>query len=176
MYDLARPKIAVPMHGEFRHLSAHMDFARSKGAEPFLVTDGMALRLAPGPAQIVGHVPFGRFVVDGLRLLPISSPVLSARRRLTFSGLAVVTVVLDRKGRLATPPMVSIEGVLDEEHDESTVETLSDDVAAALKSLPKRMNDDDAMVQDAVKRAIRQRINAESGKKPMVQVHLVRLD
>ena len=176
MYDLARPKISVPMHGEMRHLTAHMEFARTKGAEPFLVTDGMALRLAPGPTQIVGHVPFGRFVVDGLRLLPIASPVLSERRRLTFSGLAVVTVVLDRKGRLASPPMVSMEGVLDEEHDESTVESLSDDVAAALKSLPKRFNDDDAMVQDAVKRAIRQRINAEAGKKPMVQVHLVRLD
>jgi len=176
MYGLARPKIAVPMHGEMRHLSAHMDFARSQGAEPVLVTDGAALRLAPGPSRIVAHVGFGRLVVDGLRLLPLASPVISARRRLTYNGLAIVTVVLDRKGRLAAPPVVSIEGVLDQEHDAATEETLADDVVAALRSLPRRASDDDTMVQDAVKRAIRQRTMAEAGKKPIVQVHLVRLD
>jgi ribonuclease J len=176
MYALARPRIAVPMHGEMRHLSSHMEFARGQGAEPVLVTDGAALRLAPGPARVVAHVGFGRLVVDGLRLLPIASPVISARRRLTYNGLAVVTVVLDRKNRLAAPPVVSIEGVLDEEHDAATEETLSDDVAAAMKSLPRRAADDDSMVHDAVKRAVRQRTVAEAGKKPMVQVHLVRLD
>jgi ribonuclease J len=176
MYGLARPKIAVPMHGETRHLSAHMEFARSQGAEPVLVTDGAALRLAPGPSRIIAHVGFGRLVVDGLRLLPLASPVISARRRLTYNGLAIVTVVLDRKGRLAAPPIVSIEGVLDQEHDAATEETLADDVVSALRSLPRRASDDDTMVQDAVKRAIRQRTMAEAGKKPIVQVHLVRLD
>jgi ribonuclease J len=176
MYGLARPKIAVPMHGEMRHLTSHIEFARSKGAEPFLVTDGAALRLAPEPVRIVGHVPYGRLAVDGLRLLPLGSPVLSARRRMNFAGLAVVTVVLDRKGRLAVPPKVTVEGVFDSDHDRATEDTLSDDVVVALKSLPKRASDDDAMIQDAVKRAIRQRTNAEAGKKPMVQVHLMRLD
>lgn len=176
MYGLARPRIAVPMHGEMRHLTSHMEFARSKGAEPFLVTDGAALRLAPEPVRIVGHVPYGRLAVDGLRLLPLESPVLSARRRMNFAGLAVVTIVLDRKGRLAIPPKVTVEGVFDSDHDRATEDTLSDDVVVALKALPKRVSDDDAMVQDAVKRAIRQRTNAEAGKKPMVQVHLMRLD
>jgi ribonuclease J len=176
MYGLARPKIAIPMHGEMRHLTSHMEFARSKGAEPFLVTNGAALRLAPGPVRVVGHVPHGRLAVDGLRLLPLTSPVLSARRRMNFAGLAVVTVVLDRKGRLATPPKVTVEGVFDSDHDKATENTLSQDVVVALKSLPKRASDDDAMIQDAVKRAVRQRTNAEAGKKPMVQVHLVRLD
>jgi ribonuclease J len=176
MYGLARPKIAVPMHGEMRHLSAHMEFARTQGAEPFLVTDGAALRLAPGPARVVAHVGFGRLVVDGLRLLPLTSTVLSARRRLMHNGLAVVTVVLDRKGRLTVPPVVSVQGVLDEEHDAATEETLVDDVVSALRSLPRRANDDDTVVEDAIKRAIRRRISAEAGKKPMVQVHLVRLD
>jgi ribonuclease J len=176
MYALARPKYAVPMHGEMRHLSAHMEFARGQGAEPVLVTDGAALRLAPGPVRVIAHVGTGRLVVDGLRLLPIQSPVISARRRLTYNGLAVVTVVLDRKNRLAAPPVVSIQGVLDEEHDAATEETLADDVAAAMKALPRRAGDDDGMVHDAVRRAIRQRTVAEAGKKPMVQVHLVRLD
>jgi ribonuclease J len=175
MYAWARPKIAVPMHGEMRHLSAHMEFARSKGAEPFLVTDGAALRLAPGPARIVGHVAHGRLVVDGLRLLPISSPVLSARRRLTYNGHAVVTVVLDKRGRLTATPMVSIEGVLDEEHDRSTQDTLAEDVTTAIKALPHRASESDSIIQDAIKRAIRQRLSTEAGKRPMVDVHLVRL-
>jgi ribonuclease J len=153
-----------------------MEFARGQGAEPVLVTHGAALRLAPGPARVIAHVGTGRLVVDGLRLLPMQSPVISARRRLTYNGLAVVTVVLDRKNRLAAPPVVSIQGVLDEEHDAATEETLADDVAAAMKALPRRAGDDDAMVHDAVRRAIRQRTVAEAGKKPMVQVHLVRLD
>ncbi|HTI87673.1 MAG TPA: ribonuclease J [Alphaproteobacteria bacterium] len=176
MYDLARPRLAIPMHGEIRHLSAHMELALTKGAAPHLVTDGTAFRLAPEPARVIGHVNYGRFVVDGLRLLPIDSPVLSQRRRLTYNGLAVVTVVLDRKGRVAAPPQVSIEGVLDKEHDRSTQDTLADDVAMALRAMPRRASEDDAQVHDAVRRAIRQRTTAESGKKPMVQVHLVRLD
>ncbi|MGE5540098.1 MAG: ribonuclease J [Gemmatimonas sp.] len=176
MYALARPKLAIPMHGEMRHLSAHMEFARTQGAEPVLVTDGAAFRLAPEPARIVGHVPFGRFVVDGLRLLPITSPVLSERRRLTYNGLAVVTVVLDKRGRMAATPQVSLEGVLDEEHDRSTAATLAEDVVVALRSLGRRASEDDSQVHDAVRRAIRTRTTAEAGKKPMVQLHLVRLD
>ena len=82
MYGWIRPKLAVPMHGEMRHLIEHVAFAGLMGVpNAKLVTNGQALRVAPGPAEIVGGVPFGRLGLDGKRLIGLDDRILSARKR-----------------------------------------------------------------------------------------------
>jgi ribonuclease J len=64
LYDWARPRIAVPVHGEQPHMRAHAELARECGVPETIVPfDGAVIRLAPGPAKIVGQVPAGRVIV-----------------------------------------------------------------------------------------------------------------
>ena len=50
MYRLVKPRYAVPVHGEWRHLSAHAELAREAGATPFMMEDGDIITLSPGPS------------------------------------------------------------------------------------------------------------------------------
>ena len=72
MYRLVKPRYAVPVHGEWRHLSAHAALAQEAGATPILLEDGDILSLAPGRPEVVDSAPVGRLVLDGNRLMPLS--------------------------------------------------------------------------------------------------------
>ena len=86
MYRLVKPRYAVPVHGEWRHLSAHAELAREAGAEPFLLEDGDIITLFPGRPAITDSAPVGRLVLDGTRLVPLKGEVMSARRRMLFKA------------------------------------------------------------------------------------------
>jgi ribonuclease J len=80
LYRLVRPRISVPVHGEWRHLAAHAGLAREAGVTPILLEDGDILHLAPGRAEVVDSAPVGRLVLDGARLVPLQGAVMGARR------------------------------------------------------------------------------------------------
>lgn len=177
MYRWVRPRIAVPMHGEPRHLIEHAEFARKAGVpEVVTVGNGDCLQLAPGPAKIVGHAPFGRLGVDGSRLIALDDRVLVARRRMKFGGSALVTVVLDRKGRLIAGPQVSTQGLLDEHgRDENIRQAAVAAVKSAVEKLSKDDREDNGLVEDAVRIAVHRSLKAARGKRPLTQVHVVRI-
>lgn len=76
VYELARPAVVVPVHGEACHMSAHADLARSMGLESVVPFNGAVVRLAPGPAQVTGTVEHGRLRVGrGRRLVQHRSPM-----------------------------------------------------------------------------------------------------
>ena len=95
LYALVKPKYAVPVHGEWRHLSEHAALAEDLGAIPVLVEDGDVLRLSPGRPDVVEAVPTGRLAVDNGRLLPLSGGVLAARKRMLFNGVVVASFAVD---------------------------------------------------------------------------------
>ena len=68
LYRLVRPRYAVPVHGEWRHLSAHAALAQDAGITAVMLEDGDILSLAPGAAQVIDSAPVGRLVLDGARL------------------------------------------------------------------------------------------------------------
>lgn len=72
LYDWTRPRIVIPVHGEARHMQAHAELATSCGVPQTLVPfNGSVVRLAPGPAEIVGKVHAARLRVEGERLVPV---------------------------------------------------------------------------------------------------------
>jgi ribonuclease J len=176
MYHWVRPRIAVPMHGESRHLIEHADFARKAGApEVMIVTNGDCLQIAPGNAKIVGRAPTGRLGLDGSRLIALDDRLLSARKRMTFNGSALVTVVLDRKGRLMADPQVSTQGLLDAQSGDTTTKAAVAAAQVAVEKLARDDREDDAAVEDAVRLAVQRSLKAARGKRPLTQVHVVRV-
>ncbi|HSK39236.1 MAG TPA: ribonuclease J [Arenibaculum sp.] len=176
MYQWVRPRLSVPIHGEERHLQAHADLARDCQVPQAMVpSNGRIIRLAPGPAETVGHVKAGRLVIDGKRIVPLDAGAMRSRHRMMYNGAAVATVVLDRGGKLMMAPQIAVMGLLDHpEQDESLLE-VSGAVRRAVEDLPLQARSDDHAVKQTVRIAVRRSFNATQGKKPLTEVHLVRL-
>jgi ribonuclease J len=176
MYQWVRPQIAIPVHGEARHLAAHAELARDcQVPQQILAENGSLIRLAPGPAGIVDHVPTGRLAVDGRRLLPLDSPVLRARQKMTFNGSATVTLVIGADGLFQGAPIVTAQGLLDPDAEDDKLASIAKAVEEALRRLPKIDRRDDAAVKEAARRAVRRAFRLMLDKKPVTDVHLVRL-
>ena len=146
MYQWVRPRIAVPVHGEARHLAEHARLAREcQVPEQIVGENGALIRLAPGPAEIVDHVPTGRLAVDGYRLLPVNSPVLRARQKMGYNGAATVTLVIGADNRFQGEPIISAQGLLDEAAEADKLTVIAEGVIDALKRLPAVDRRDDEL-------------------------------
>ncbi len=173
LYKLVRPRYAVPVHGEWRHLSAHAALAQEAGATPVLLEDGDILQLAPGRAEVVDSAPVGRLAVDGTRLVPFTGRVLSARRRMLFNGVVVASFAVDEAGRVRGRPRISAPGLF--EADDPEHGRIEGEFAAAIDDFPAPLRRDDAALADAAKAALRRAIGRRVQKRPLVDVHLLRV-
>jgi ribonuclease J len=172
MYQMVRPKIAVPVHGELRHMRAHAALAEQcQVPHTVVVENGDMVRLAPGAPEVLGKVPAGRLAVDGTRIVPIGGTVLRSRQRLTHNGAALATIVLDGAGRLLAAPQVTLRGL----GGEDGVEALSDGIGRALDELTAAERRDDERVREAARIAVRRAMRASHGKKPETDIHVVRV-
>jgi ribonuclease J len=174
MYQMIRPRIAIPVHGEARHLAAHAELARDCQVNDALVIEnGDMIRLDRAGAAIVDEVPVGRIAQDGKSLLPLGGGVLQQRRRLGSDGSVVATLVVDRRGWLAAPPQISMIGLA--EANAAPIAALRDALADAMEGLPAPLRHDDNALRDTARRVLRRGINERFGKRPLIEIQLVRL-
>ncbi|MBR2816957.1 MAG: ribonuclease J [Reyranella sp.] len=174
VYQWVRPKIAVPVHGEVRHMVEHAALARAcQVPETVIAPNGTLVRLAPGPAEIIDHVATGRLARDGDGLVPLDGESLRERRKLLWNGAAAATLVIDRRGRAVAPPKVSLRGIddADGELGEAIVVGLSE----MLADLSASERTDDVRIEEAARQAVRRVVRAHLGKKPLTDVHIVRI-
>ncbi|MCS6878960.1 MAG: ribonuclease J [Geminicoccaceae bacterium] len=176
MYRWIRPKIAIPVHGEARHLQAHVRFAKRLGAEQvLLVSDGDLVRLAPGPATVIGRIPVGRLAVDGGELVDADDELFRTRRRLAGNGVVSVSVVLDEHGSLLADPRVSVAGVVPPARLERLKGALVEAVAEAIEALDDEAVLEDREVEEAVRVAVRQALDLPRERRPLVETNITRL-
>lgn len=174
MYQWVRPHIAIPVHGEMRHMQAHAELAKSCQVPHALVPEnGTLIRLSRDGPEIVERVPVGRLAVDGDRLLPLGGAVLRGRARLTWNGAVIATVVLDRKGKLAAPPKISAPGLLDPAADGEFAAEIVNAVEAGVERAGRNSNDQ--KVEESVRRAVREVVREHREGRTIVDVHLVRV-
>jgi ribonuclease J len=176
MYQWVRPKLAVPVHGEIRHQTEHARIARScQVAETIIPENGSIIRLAPGPAEVVGQVQHGRLALDGKRIVPLDAGVMRGRHRMMYNGAAVATLVIDGEGVLVTQPQVTVMGLIEGPEAGEILIEVAFAVRKAVEELPLQSRQDDEAVRQAARIAVRRSFNASQGKKPLTEVHLVRL-
>jgi ribonuclease J len=173
LYRLVRPKHAVPTHGEWRHLSAHADLARACGASPIMLEDGDVLGLAPGYPEVIDSAPVGRLVLDGNRVVPLNGGVLSARRRMLFNGIVLGSFAVNGEGRVLGQPRVSAPGLF--EPDDPEAARVAQEFSQAVADLPAGLRQDDGAFTDAARAALRRALGRRLQKRPMVDVHLLRV-
>jgi ribonuclease J len=173
LYSLVKPKYSVPVHGEWRHLSAHAALAQAAGVTPILLEDGDILSLAPGTPEVIDSAPVGRLVLDGNRVVPLQGGVMGARRRMLYNGVAIASLAVDESGRLLGLPRLSAPGLFDAEDPETG--RIIAELADALSNLPAPLRREDAALADSAKAALRRALGKRLQKRPLVDVHLLRV-
>lgn len=176
MYELVRPKICIPVHGEPVHIHEHSKLAKANGIKKTVeVENGSVVELDEHNPKIVGTVENGYLAVDGNYLLPDSSPIFAMRRRMREAGIVVASVVVSGRADLAAKPAIVMPGLLDAKEDEELIETIRDEVYTALQEQKKRTNGRllldqiEACVRSVIKRALKQ----ETNKQPIIIVNVI---
>jgi ribonuclease J len=173
MLGWIRPKIAVPVHGEARHMQEHALVAKACGVPQQVVpSNGTIIRLAPGPAKIIDHAPVGRWVLDGDVIIPHDGQTIIERRRLQQNGIVTATLVIGKGGKLAAEPKIIVQGVPVEEDREAFIEEAAQVVEKAFYQAADR---DEARLVEHVRIALRRLARDYTGKKPVTEISLIRL-
>ena len=135
---LVRPRYFVPVHGEFRHLTAHAQLAWDLDVAKdgiFVMEDGDVLELSESGSKMDERISAGPIFVDGLTTRDTQSPVLSQRRSLSKDGVVVLVVTVDKKnGGLVGEPVAVSSGFLDETETGTLFEELSVALAQGLSN------------------------------------------
>ena len=172
MYKWIRPEILLPVHGEMRHMAEQARFGLAQGVPKAIVQEnGELLRLAPkGPTKL-GHERVGRLVLDGDVILPADGTTMNERRKVSLHGQISVAVAIDASDRLKGEPEIKLQGIPVEEDRDAF---LDDAIAAAAEAVKKGAKSEDAL-REQLRLAVRRRAAHWTGKKPVVDVLLVRV-
>lgn len=178
MYDWARPKIAVPTHGQRRHLIEHGNLAKALGVEQIVTPrNGDMVRLAPGYAEIIDEVPSGRLFVDGGMLVEEQGEALRERKHAAANGMLVVSFALDKRGKIVSDIDIRSIGLPGDEKNklEDVLDMLAERVEDVVMGLKGSALEDELVVEQAVARVLKKASQKVWGRRPIVETVILRL-
>ena len=133
------------------------------------------IRLAPGDPQVIDQVPSGRLVYDGNRMIPYNGEAIRSRVQTLWNGTAVVSMVVDADGKPAADLMITTTGMLEPEDEDAVLDAVTDDIFDALERTKVRDLKSDDAISETVRIAARKSFRRLLDKKPVTDVHLIRI-
>lgn len=175
MYELIRPQICIPVHGEPVHIHEQAKLAKANGIKHTVeVQNGSVVKLDPIDPKIIDTVTNGYLAVDGNYLLPADSSVFRLRRRMRESGIVVASIVVDAHSKLAARPMLSMPGLLDPEEDAQLINIIKNDIAEVLEiqrnSVKAHIPED--QIENVIRSSLRKTLKNEINKSPIIIVNI----
>lgn len=178
MYSWARPRIAVPTHGEHRHLVEHARFAKELQIPHTIVPEnGQMIRLSDKGAEVVDEVTSGRLYMDGGILTPSNDDALRQRRKMAYAGHISVSFAVDRKGKMIAGPDIRLSGmpVEDLADAEEVLAELKAEAKDVFRRLDERTRDKVVECETLVSRAVRKMAERLWDKRPVVDVVILEI-
>ena len=178
MYQWARPKIAIPTHGERRHLLEHAALAgEMQTPEAVAPRNGDMVRLAPGMAVIIDEVPASRLYVDAGVVTPENGEALRERRHAAFNGMLTASLAIDRRGRIVSGPVVRAMGLpADEDYPlGEAMDDLAEEAGRALGKLSADEREDDTAVESMIARTLKKAAFRIWKRRPVVEATVLRV-
>lgn len=175
MHGLMQPKMVIPMHGEHRHLREHALLAREHGMAAEIVPNGTMVDITGDEPKIVEHVETGRVYLDGTRKIGAMDGVVRERLRMAIRGLVSVSLVIEGPsviGVWAEPMGLPDGGLL----DAGLSDVLEAEIEKTLSKASKKTLRDDDAVEDLTHRTITKFCRDLTGKKPVTQILINRLE
>lgn len=173
IYSLVKPKYAIPVHGEYRHLKANAKIANNLGIPKeniFIMHSGEVLELDENEAKIAGKVHTGAILVDGLGVGDVGNIVLRDRQHLAEDGIMIVVLTLEKGSNelLAGPDIVSRGFVYVRESEGLMEEAKSIVTEAVVDCLTYQRNADWSKIKMVIRDTMNEFIWKKTKRKPMI--------
>ncbi len=172
IYSLIRPKYAVPVHGEIKHLKAQAKIAQSLGIEKdniFVLSSGDVLEMGESGAGVTGRVPVGAILVDGLGVGDVGNVVLRDRQHLAEDGIMIVVMSLDRmEGQLVAGPDIVSRGFVYVKESDELIEEARQTVDEALQKCLDRGITDWGRLKNTTKDTLGDYVWKKTKRRPMI--------
>lgn len=174
-HSIFQPKMLIPMHGEHRHLRAHVNLAAKRNVPSLIVCNGAIVDLSLDVPKITGNIETGRIYLDGKQLIGAYDGIVLERTRMAIRGAVVVSLLLEDNA-LMGESWAEVLGLPDsrvmEPGLQETIErTINEDLHNAKKSALSNDDEIEKLVGRAVSRVCKDLI----GKKPVIKVLINRL-
>ncbi len=172
IYSLLRPKYAIPVHGEFRHLKANAGIAQSLGIPKeniFIMQSGEVIELSADEAKIVDRVHTGAILVDGLGVGDVGNIVLRDRQHLAEDGILIVVLTLEkRRNQLLAGPDIVSRGFVYVRESEGLMEEARQVLHETLDECLRKRNADWSKIKMAIRDTMNEFIWKRTKRKPMI--------
>ncbi len=172
IYTLVRPKYAIPVHGEYKHLKAQAKIAQSLGMDKeniFIISSGDVLELTEEKAEIVDKVPVGAILVDGLGVGDVGNVVLRDRQHLAEDGILIVVMALDQySGMLAAGPDIVSRGFVYVRESDELMEEARQTVNAAIEGCLDKGIYDWGKLKNVTKDVLSEYVWKKTKRRPMI--------
>lgn len=180
IYALTRPKYAIPVHGEYRHLKAHAGLAELMGIAKdhiFILNSGDVLELGNSEGKVVDKVHAGGVMVDGLGVGDVGNIVLRDRQLLSQNGLLIVIITLEKYTNqvLAGPDIVS-RGFVYVRESENLMEDARHVVSDALDNCLNKKCSDWGKIKTVVREALSEYVWKQTKRNPMILPIIMEVD
>ena len=170
MYDLLRPKISIPVHGEAMHLHEHCKVALSKGVKYAIeVENGALIDISAENPHKITNVDSGYLAVDGNTIIDATNGILKERKIAGENGVIIVVLMINNRYMLIKKPKILSIGLLDAKNDSELVGFLSGEIFENFTSMKKK---DNKSISDSVISFVKKCIKRERGKSPFVVVQI----
>ncbi|MDF2844149.1 MAG: rnjA [Herbinix sp.] len=172
IYTLTKPKYAIPVHGEYKHLIRHAELAQSLGISKdniFILSSGKVLTLSQEKAAITGEVTAQGILVDGLGVGDVGNIVLRDRQLLSENGLIIVVISLEKYSNqvVAGPDIVS-RGFVYVRESENLMEEAREIVDRALDKCLSKKNADWGKMKTEIRDSLGDFIWKKTKRNPMI--------
>lgn len=172
IYSLVRPKFAIPVHGEYRHLLRHSELAQEMGIPKdnvVIMSSGNILELKEEGADIVGEAQAQGIMVDGLGVGDVGNIVLRDRQHLSENGLLVVVLTLERgSNQILSGPDIVSRGFVYVRESENLMDECLEVVNIALDRLWDRGITDWGRIKSEVKDSLNDFLWKKTKRNPMI--------
>ena len=172
IYSLVRPKFAIPVHGEYRHLLRHGELAQEMGISKenvVIMKSGNVLELKEDSAKIVGEVQAQGIMVDGLGVGDVGNIVLRDRQHLSENGLLVVVLTMERgSGQVLAGPDIVSRGFVYVREAENLMDECLEIVNIALERLFDRGITDWGKIKSEIKDSLNDFLWKKTKRNPMI--------
>lgn len=172
MQTLVKPRHFIPVHGEYRHLMEHGKLAQSMGIPKknvFLMESGDVLSIGKEDAKVVGKVPAGSVLVDGLGVGDVGNIVLRDRQNLAENGIIIVVLTLEKyTNQILAGPDIVTRGFVYVRESENLIENAKVVVTEALEECLSRRNADWGKIKMVVKDSLGEYIWKTMKRNPMI--------
>ncbi len=176
MYKWVKPQCVIPVHGEHRHMSEHVLFAKEMQVpKTLLIENGDIIKILPGKQpEIVDKAPSGKVYLDGTINVDTDSKSIKDRKNLSANGYLEITLIVSHNG-IIKKPIISYKGIPEKNEDDTFIFDMEDEIMNICRTFSMDNKKQQQNLIETLKQNCRRIVREKTGKRPYTNINIARI-